>query len=239
MPPRFVSTILLSSILFLAVSADVNLDSSSQQQPPTAAADFYSSPPPPPPPPPTNFLATNNPNLDFSTPATTTTNTDTTTTFGINNNDLQSSSQQQVDAYDESRFAWPSSSATEGPLLLSSNECDKIQNGGGNPANGASGGQRRRRRRNEKRQSRNCPNPYIQTPNSPVNTVRIKESSDDDDSGGGQTQRAADGLLLQAKPKKDLSLCPNLERPFPVCARDDACFPMGDSWLISKGRPCK
>lgn len=233
MPPRFISSILLYSILFLLVSADVNLDSS-QQQPPAATADYSGVPPPP-----TNFLATNNPNWDFST--------DTTTTFGINDNDVQSSSQQQqlpepqADAYDGSTFASPSSSSTTGgPLLLSSGECDKIQNGGGNHANGASGGQRRRRRTNKKRQLRNCPNSYLQNPNPPTNSVRIKESSDDDDtSDGGQTLRAGDGLLIQTKPKPNLNLCPNLERPFPVCARDDASFPMGDSWLISKGRPCK
>lgn len=195
MPPPFISSLLLYSILFLTVyclftDADVDLDSSQQQAP---AADYA------PPPPSTNFIASNNPNLDFST-----------------------------NAYDDG-------SASTGPLLLSSDECDNIQDSGG------------QKKRKKKRQLRNCPNPYLKTPNSPANSVKTREGAADDDEnswtqrgGNGQASpMAIPGLLLQTKPQPNLSLCPDVERPIPVCGRDDSKIPMGDSWLIQKCRPCK
>lgn len=237
MPPPFFSTLLLYSILFLALcclfadaDADLYLDSS-------AAADYYYAPPPPPPS--TNLLAFNDPNLDFSTPTTTTTTTTGTDTTAFGNG-LQSSSQQQqlpeqeqANAYDDGGWSISSSSASTGTLLLSSDECDKVQKN--------NGGQSKRRRR---RQSRNCPNPYLKTPSSPANSVKTREGDEDDN---GRTQResgqaptmAIPGLLLQTKPQPNLSVCPEVERPIPVCSHDDAKVAMGDSWLIRQCRPCK
>lgn len=229
MPPPLLYPILFLTVCCLSADADTNLDSS-QQQPPTT--DYYYAPPP------TNLLANNILNSDFSTPTTS-----TDTTFGINNSDLQSSSQQQppeqqVNADDGSPIAPPSST---GPLLLSSDdECDQIQNSGGNLPK--AGGQRKRKR---KRQSQNCPNPYSKTPNSQANSVWTREGDDDDNGrthGGEDGQAptiAIPGLLLQTKPQPNLGLCPDVERPIPVCARDDTKVPMGDSWLIPKCRPCK
>ena len=230
MPPPLLYPILFLTVCCLSADADTNLDSS-QQQPPTT--DYYYAPSP------TNLLANNILNSDFSTPTTS-----TDTTFGINDSDLQSSSQQQqppeqqVNADVGSPIAPPSGTW---PLLLSSDdECDQIQNSGGNLPK--AGGQRKRKR---KRQSQNCPNPYSETPNSQANSVWTREG-DDDDHGrthGGEDGQAPSiaipGLLLQTKPQPNLSLCPDVERPIPVCARDDTKVPMGDSWLIQKCRPCK
>lgn len=242
MPSPFIPSLLLYSILFLTVcclptdpDASANLDSSPQQQPP--AVDYHYNDLPS-----TNFLATNNLNLDPTAPTIS-----TDTTYAINNNDLGSSSQQELPEQQANgaaadgfglRFTSPSST---GPLLLlSSNECDKSQNGDGrHPID------RAHLKMKKKRQLLNCPNPYLTTPNSPANSIKTLESGDEDN---GRTQRggvdqapamAIPGLIIQKKPEPNLSLCPDVERPIPVCGREDSKVPMGDSFLLPKCRPCK
>ncbi len=253
MPSPFIPRLLLYSILFLKVcciptdtdaDAGVDLNSSSprQQQPPAVDFDYNDSPS-------TSFLASNNANLDSTTTASI-----TDTTYGINNNDLGSSTsqqelpEQQVNSADDdngdddgfgSRFTPPSST---GPLLLlSSDECDKSQTGDGRHPNA----RRAHRKRKNKRQLRNCPNPYLTRPTPAANSIKTLEN---DDEGNGRTMRgeggqapnmAIPGLILQEKPEPNLSLCPDVERPIPVCAREDSKVPMGDSFLIPKCHACK
>ena len=243
MPSPLISILLLYSTLFLTVrclltdeNASADLDSS-QQQPPAVDYNYYDSPP-------TNFPASNNPNLD--SPTTPTSSTDTT--FGINNYDLDSSSSQrelpEQEANDRdddgfgSRFTTPSSA--EPPLLLSSDECDKSQDSGGRHPNA-----RANKKRMRKRQLRNCPSPYLTSPNPPANSIKTLESGHED---SGQVQSgktgqvptmAIPGLILQEKPLPNLNLCPEVERPIPVCGREDTKIPMGDSFLIPKCHACK
>lgn len=215
--------------------ASADLNSSPQQQPPAVDYDYYdplSS---------TNFLASNNPNLD----STTTPTSSTDTTYGINNNDFDSSSSQQELPEEQQandgfglRFTPPSST---GPLLLlSSDECDKSQTSGGNHPNASAN-----KKRKKKRQLQNCPNPYLTSPNPPANSIKTMGSDDED---SRRTQSGADvqapviaipGLTLQKKPEPNLSLCPDVERPIPVCARADTRVPMGDSFLIPQCHACK
>lgn len=250
MPSPFILSLLLYSILFLKVcciptdagaDASADLDSSSpQQQPPAVDFDYNYSPS-------TNFLASNNANLDSTTLASI-----TDTTYGINNNDLGSSSQQelpeeQVNVADDngdddgfgSRFKPPSST---GPLLLlSSDGCEKSQNGDVRQPNA----RRAHRKRKDKRQLRNCPNPYLTNPIPPANSIKTQENDDEDygrtmrGEGGRAPTMAIPGLILQQKPEPNLSLCPDVERPIPVCAREDIKVPMGDSFLIPKCHACK
>lgn len=239
MPSPFISSLFLYSILFLkvcciptdtAADASAAWDSSSpQQQPSTVDFGYYDSPS-------ANFLASNNANLDSTTPASITDNT-----FGISIGDLgssSSSSSQQDLPGNPANGAGP-------PLLLSSDECDKSQNGDGWHPNAGTN-----RKRKNKRQLRNCPNPYLTRPNpgSQTNTNSIKtlENGDEDSGrtigGGGATEAptmAIPGLVLQQKPQPNLSLCPDVQRPIPVCAREDIKVPMGDSFLIPKCRACK
>lgn len=247
MPSPFISS-LLYSILFLkvcciptdtAADASAALDSSSpQQQPPAVDFGYYDSPS-------ANFLASNNVNLDSTPPASS-----KDTTFGISIDDFGSSSSQQdlpgnpangvVDDGSGSGFTLPTSS-TGPPLLLSSDECDKSQNRN----SGAN------RKRKNKRQLQNCPNPYLTRPNphtqpnTNTNSIKTLENGDEDSGrtmGGGATVAptiAIPGLTLQRGPQPNLSLCPDIQRPIPVCAREDILVPMGDSFLIPKCHACK
>lgn len=236
MPSPFISSLFLYSILFLTVcclptdpDASAGLDSSPQQQPP--AVDYHYNDLPS-----TNFLAINNLNLDSTAPTIS-----TDTTVAINNNGLGSSSQQELPeqqangADDGFGLQFTSPSSTGPLLLLSSNECDKSQNGDGRHPN-----DRAHQKRKKKRQLLNCPNPYLTTPNSPANSIKTLESGDDDN---GRTQRGgvdqATGLIIQKKPEPNLGLCPDVERPIPVCGREDSKVPMGDSFLLPKCRACK
>lgn len=225
MPSPLISILLLFSTLILTVrclltneNASADLDSS--QQPPAVDYNFYDSPA-------TNFLASNNPNLD----STTTPTSSTDTTFGINNKDLDSSSSQQElpeqdadDSRDDgfgTRITTPSSA--EPPLLLSSDECDKSQDSGGRHPN-----TRANKKRMRKRQLRNCPNPNLTSPNQAQSGKT-----------GQLPTMAIPGLILQEKPLPNLSLCPEVERPIPVCGREDTKIPMGDSFLIPNCHACK
>ena len=252
MPSPFISSLLLYSILFLkvccmptdtAVDASTALDSSlPQQQPPAVDFGYYDSPS-------ANFLASNNVNLDSTPPASS-----TDTTFGISIDDFGISSSQQdlpgnpangvVDDGSGSGFTLPTSSTGPPPLLLSSDECDKSQSGDGwHPKNSGAN-----RKRKNKRQLRNCPNPYLTRPNPQPNTNSIKtlENGDEDSGrtmgGGGASVAptiAIPGLTLQRGPQPNLSLCPDMQRPIPVCAQGDISVPMGDSFLIPKCHACK
>lgn len=240
---QFISILLVYSILFLRVccfptdvDASADFDSSPQQQPPAVDYDDYDSPS-------TSFFASNNPNSDSAIPTST-----TDTTYGINNNDLDSSSSQPEPSEQQANGAirdgfGPSSTLpnSTGPLLLVSNgDCDNSENSGGKDPNA-----RANKNRKKKRQLRNCPNPYLTSPNPQTNSIKTLES---DDENTGRTQSGEDvqapamaipGLIIQKKPEPNLSLCPDVERPIPVCGREDTKVPMGDSFLLPKCRACK